>query len=116
MLLKLSRWTACHRFSELAAPLPSLLGGSTEVPARSVDMCLAIWGIAGEGGACLVGCIGSFREKVVGVAVKRLGSVVWGAWIVKLETLIRFFLPGLTVDCTQGLFAKLGHQEGDVFF
>ncbi len=49
VLSKLSRWTACHRFSELAAPPPSLLGGSTEAPPHSVDLCLAVRAIAGEG-------------------------------------------------------------------
>ncbi len=52
VLLKLSRWTACHRFSGLAvlaAPLPSLLSGNTAAPPRSVDLCLTVRGIAGEG-------------------------------------------------------------------
>ncbi len=49
VLLKLSRWTACHRFSELAvmtAPPNTLMGGSTAAPLRSVDLCLAVRGIA----------------------------------------------------------------------
>ncbi len=64
------------------------------------------WFFPGEG------CWGR-REEAVTLTP---GSVVWGAWIVKLKHYYSYFLPGLTVECTQGLFAKLGHQEGDVFF
>ncbi len=49
---KLSRWAACHRFSELevlAAPPPSLVGCSTAAPPHSVDLCLAVRAFAGEG-------------------------------------------------------------------
>ncbi len=52
VLLKLSHWTGCHRFSELAvlaAPPFTLTGGSTAAPPRSVDLCLTARGIAGEG-------------------------------------------------------------------
>ncbi len=43
---------SCHRFSELAvlaAPPLTLTGGSTAAPPRSVDLCLAVRGTAGEG-------------------------------------------------------------------
>ncbi len=46
VLLKLSPWTACHRFSVLAvlavlaALPPTLTGDSTAAPPHSVDLCL----------------------------------------------------------------------------